>query len=63
MVRVWVVQDGESASFLCPSVDGDVTYTQWVTEAGFFYDEQAALDTAEYACAEGFRLFSFFVNE
>ena len=57
--RVWVVQDADTGEFLCPSDDGDVTYTRFLKHAGLFEEEGAALDTAEFNCPDGFSLFSF----
>lgn len=61
MRRVFIVQDRESALFLCP-LYGDVSYTQWLHEAGYFDDEESAIETASFHCTEGFNLSSFFVN-
>jgi hypothetical protein len=55
---VWIVQDKESHLFLYP-VCGDVGYTPWVKEAGFFYSRDEAIETAVDHCTEGFDLFSF----
>jgi hypothetical protein len=57
--RVFVVQDRESACFLCP-LNGDVGLTPWINEAGQFESEEEALDTASVVCSEGFVLFAFY---
>jgi hypothetical protein len=57
--RVFIVQDKESALFLCPHF-GDVSYTQWFDEAGRFDDEESAIETALVHCTEGFKLASFY---
>lgn len=59
MHRVFVVQDKESALFLCPHF-GDVSYTQWLNEAGRFDDQDSAIETAAVHCTEGFELTSFY---
>jgi hypothetical protein len=59
MRRVFVVQDKESALFLCPHY-GDVSYTQWFDEAGRFEDQESAVETAHVHCTEGFKLSSFY---
>ena len=59
MRRVFIVQDTESALFLCPHF-GDVSYTQWFDEAGRFDDQESAIETAYVHCTEGFKLHSFF---
>jgi hypothetical protein len=60
MHKVWIVQDEESSCFLHPYC-GDVGFTHWVREAGHFYSEQEAIETAGDHCSEGFQLFSFLV--
>jgi hypothetical protein len=62
MRRVFIVQDTESALFLCPHF-GDVSYTQWFDEAGRFDDQESAIETAYVHCTEGFRLHSFFEED
>lgn len=59
MRRVFIVQDRESALFLCPQF-GDVGYTQWLREAGRFDDEESAVETAHFHCTEGFNVSSFY---
>jgi len=59
MRRVFIVQDRESALFLCPQF-GDVGYTQWLHEAGRFDDEESAVETANFHCTEGFNVSTFF---
>ncbi|ODP33326.1 hypothetical protein A9762_19410 [Pandoraea sp. ISTKB] len=56
--RVFIVQDRESAHFLCPDA-GDVGFTPWVTSAGAFDSEEEAIETAASHCSEGFVIFSF----
>lgn len=63
MIRAVIVQDVESRSFLTMGPDGDVVFTPWVNEAGAFYDEQEAIETAEIYCPEGFHLFSHIVDD
>lgn len=57
--RVWVVQDVETACFLCPHT-GDVGLTAWIKEAGLFLSEEEAIETALAHCGEGFQVISFF---
>ena len=61
MRRVFIVQDRESALFLCPFM-GDVGYTAWLHEAGRFDDEESAIDTANFHCTEGYDISSFLEN-
>jgi hypothetical protein len=56
--RVFIVQDRESAQFLRPD-SGDVGFTTWIDEAGYFDNEEEASDTAIHHCSEGFIVFSF----
>jgi len=56
--RVFIVQDRESAQFLCPE-EGDVGFTMWVDRAGRFGNEEEASETAIHCCSEGFIIFSF----
>lgn len=58
MKPVYIVQDRETALFLCPQ-DGDVGYTQWLNEAGRFDDQESAFETATYHCGEGFIVSAF----
>lgn len=58
--RVWVVQEPETGKFLTP-YDGDVGYTTWIRESGFFDSEEAAIDTAEMLCDSGFHVYSFYI--
>ena len=57
--RYFVVQDKESACFLCPQ-DGDVGFTQWLNEAGRFDSEEEAIETASHHCGEGFIVNPFY---
>lgn len=57
--KVWVVQDRETQCFLYP-FSGDVGYTVWIREAGHFYSEEEAVETAVDHCGEGFDVFSFY---
>ena len=57
--RVWVVQDTETACFLCPHT-GDVGLTPWLVEAGMFDSEEEAVETASGHCGEGFQVYSFY---
>ncbi len=57
--RVFVVQDIETACFLCPHT-GDVGLTAWINDAGLFVNEEEAVETAASHCSDGFKLFSFF---
>jgi len=59
MRRVFIVQDRESALFLCPHF-GDVSYTPWLGNAGRFYDYESAVETAHVHCTEGFSIESFY---
>lgn len=43
----FVVQESESALFLT-SCQGDVSYTQWLHEAGRFEDSGEAFDTGNF---------------
>lgn len=54
MVPRYVVQDAENALFLCPSDDGDVTYTHWLHEAGRFDGVEEATETARWLCLAGY---------
>ena len=59
MQRVFIVQDKETALFLCSDF-GDVGHTQWLHEAGRFCDEESAVETAHVHCAEGFFVHKLF---
>ncbi|ASU40250.1 hypothetical protein hmeg3_19450 [Herbaspirillum sp. meg3] len=59
MRRVFIVQDKESALFLCPHF-GDVSYTPWFSAAGRFDDYESAVETAGVHCGEGFFVESFY---
>ena len=59
MRRVFIVQDTESALFLCPNF-GDVSYTQWLQDAGRFDDYDSAFETALVHCTEGFQVHRFY---
>lgn len=50
---MWIVQLTESHEFLCPSADGDVTSTPWLSAAGVFELQEAAIDTADFYIGEG----------
>lgn len=58
MQRVFVVQDLENAQFLF-SDRGDVGHTAWFKDAGRFFDYDAAFETAEAHCGEGFVICEF----
>lgn len=49
----FIVQDKESANFLCP-YEGDVGFTQFAHEAGRFDALDEAEETAALHCHEGF---------
>lgn len=59
-VPVWIVQDKESGLFLKPQ-NGDVGYTQFITEAGHFDCADAAKETA-IDCCDGFLIFDCYVD-
>ncbi|QNM98686.1 hypothetical protein [Chitinimonas koreensis] len=60
-VPAFIVQDGDTGLFLCPSEDGDVSYCKLITEAGTFDNQQSALDTAiDYIDPPYIVLFPFF---
>jgi hypothetical protein len=61
MRRGFVVQDRESSLFLFPHY-GDVSFTQWLHEAGRFDDEDSAIETALIHCSEGFHVTEIFEN-
>ncbi|MDW5418873.1 hypothetical protein R6242_20080 [Iodobacter sp. CM08] len=57
---VWIVQSLDDGFFLMP-LNGDVGYTQWLSEAGFFEEKQAAIDTAVDLLDGQFSISSFYV--
>lgn len=59
--RVWVVQDGESGTFLCPH-NGTVGNTYRFKEAGHFLSEDEAFDAAEHFCNEKFDIVDFIID-
>lgn len=58
--KVWVVQDAETACFLRPHT-GDVGYTPFLREAGYFDSEEEAVETAATHCGEGFHVVGFYI--
>ena len=50
---MWIIQLTENHEFLCPSTDGDVTSTPWLTAAGVFDSLEAATDTADFYAGNG----------
>lgn len=57
---VWIVQSLDDGFFLMP-LNGDVGYTQWLSEAGLFEEKQAAIDTAVDLLDGQFSLYSHYV--
>ncbi|AMC34212.1 hypothetical protein [Janthinobacterium sp. B9-8] len=57
---VWIVQSLEDGFFLMP-LNGDVGYTQWLSEAGLFEDKQAAIDTAVDLLDGQFSIYAHYV--
>jgi len=62
MQRVFVVQDLENAQFLCSDC-GDVGHTAWFKDAGRFFEYEAAFESAEAHCSEGFIICEFMESE
>lgn len=62
MQRVFVVQDLENAQFLF-SDRGDVGHTVWLKDAGRFFEYDAAFESAEAHCSEGFVICEFMESE
>lgn len=60
-IPVWIVQDRASHLFLKPN-DGDVGYTPFINEAGYFEEAEAAIDTANDWCDDGYIVFAFLVS-
>lgn len=60
-IPVWIVQDRASHLFLMPK-DGDVGYTPFINEAGYFEEAQAAIETANDWCDDGYIVFPCFVT-
>ena len=59
ITRVYIVQSRETGDFLYPSDTGDVGHTQFVNEAGYFYDRDEAVETALEEIGDNFIVFSF----
>lgn len=59
ITRVYIVQSRETGDFLYPSDTGDVGYTPFVNEAGYFFDRNEAVETALSEIGENFIVFSF----
>lgn len=51
----FIVQESESALFLSSS-QGDVSYTQWLHEAGRFEDSAEAFDTGNFVLSGPFHV-------
>lgn len=45
---MWIVQLRENFEFLCPSQDGDVTSTPYLSKAGVFEHLDSAIETADF---------------
>ncbi len=58
--QVFVVQDRQSGEFMCPSVDGDVGYTMYLSEAGKFYELETAIETAELHLDGDYKISTFY---
>lgn len=61
LIPVWIVQDRASHLFLKPQ-DGDVGYTPFINEAGYFEEAEAAIETANDWCDDGYIVFSCHVT-
>lgn len=58
---MWLVQLYENHEFLCPSGDGDVSSTPWISRAGVFDSLEAAELTANYYVGENqYAIFDIF---
>lgn len=58
--QVFVVQDRCTGEFLCPSVDGDVGFTMYLSEAGKFYEVETAIETAELHLDDDYKVSTFY---
>lgn len=60
--HVYIVQSRETGDFLYPSDTGDVGHTQFVNEAGYFYEREEAIETALEEIGQNFIVFGFMVE-
>lgn len=59
--RVWIVQSGESGTFLTPQ-HGSVGYTYRFKEAGHFLSEDEAYEAAIEFCDDGFDVVEIMID-
>lgn len=59
IAHVYIVQSRETGDFLYPSDTGDVGHTQFVNEAGYFYEREEAIETALEEIGQNFIVFGF----
>ena len=59
IAHVYIVQSRETGDFLYPSDTGDVGYTPFVNEAGYFYEREEAIETALEEIGQNFIVFGF----
>jgi len=65
MKQIWIVQSIRRGLFLKPGREpGDVDTTELLAQAGWFFEEGAAIDTAaDHLDPHDFLLFTFWVPE
>lgn len=59
IAHVYIVQSRETGDFLYPSDTGDVGHTPFVSEAGYFYEREEAIETALEEIGQNFIVFGF----